>query len=1126
VEVQRATALNGSESRQRLHASRGGYRLAVTLLFLLLSSRSVGAISVTNGTVVGWGYDASGLLSQPAGLTDIVAIAAGYTHNLAVRRDGTVVPRGDYFYYTNFSELVTNIPADLSNVVSVAAGLHFSLALRSDGTVVAWGDNTAGQVSVPNGLTGVVAIAAGNYHSVALKQDGTVTCWGSPTSSPVSLTGVVAIAAGSHHTLALRGDGTVAGWGHNYSGETIPPPGLAGVAAVAAGDGFSLAALSNGTVVAWGRALALPALSNVVAVEAGNSFGVALHGDSTVSAWGWGYASSEVHVPFGLSNVVAVSAGSQYALALVNNPPDPPMIAEDPQDQVVKAGLDATLSALGWGTGPLSYRWRKGDAEIPIATNWVLSLPNAAAHIAGGYRVVVRNPYGSATSHVATVTVEPSPPRGIYVVNNNQDSGPGSLRQALFAANAVGGGTILFSNVTGTLRLGSALPAIKGETSILGPGSNGLTLSGFDFSSAFSMAAGSTCSLSGLSFSGFSAADYANGAVISNAGAFHVTNCAFLNNSTRGFGGAIYNVGDLILASSTFSGNVAGRADGQGGGGGGGAGLGGALYTTNGLASISNCVFAGNSAVGGNAGFGGGCGMGGRGGGLQGGAGGDTNGQPNGLPGGYGGGGGGGCYCPGYSGCCGTGGSGGFGGGAGQGVFDIAWCNGQSGEAGLFGGGDGGGAGIGGALFMESGVLKVIDTTFVSNRVAGGYQEGSALGGALYAGEGAGMLDVIDCTFVSNRIVGGNYGGFALGGALYLGGGTVLVTNSTVTGNQLETTEGGFSFRSTYIALPAGDALGAGIYVDSGVVTIANSTLAGNRLKSGDGGSGSRNAGSAGRAAGAGLYVEDGAVSLINVTVSNNEADAGNNGIDGESGWGVAYGGGASGGGVFVRTGAVSLVNCTLTLNYAVGGLGDPPGYQGWDLRGGGFGGGLANGRGTVRLLNTIIANNGARWTTNSMHDVGGSLLSDGFNLVGNTNGATGFLSDDLINAWPSLGSLQFNGGPTLTHALMPGSSAIDAGTAVDAPLTDQRGFARPAGRGHDIGAYEYRSAYETIRVEGGKVMILFVTEPNLSYQVQAASNLFDWQMIATAPASTNGQFLLQEVLQPLPRFYRAALPP
>jgi alpha-tubulin suppressor-like RCC1 family protein len=68
----------------------------------------------------------------------------------------------------------------IGNVVEVAAGAHHSLALKSDGTVMAWGRNTEGQLGdgtttsrttpvIVNGLTRIVAIAAGNDSSFAIK---------------------------------------------------------------------------------------------------------------------------------------------------------------------------------------------------------------------------------------------------------------------------------------------------------------------------------------------------------------------------------------------------------------------------------------------------------------------------------------------------------------------------------------------------------------------------------------------------------------------------------------------------------------------------------------------------------------------------------------------------------------------------------------------------------------------------------------------------------------------------------------------------------------------------------------------------------------------------------------------
>ena len=81
---------------------------------------------------------------------------------MALRADGTVVVWGD----NGFGQ--TNVPPGLSNVVAIAAGFYHCLALRNDGSVVAWGWNNNGQTNVPAGLSNVVAIAAGGYQSLAL----------------------------------------------------------------------------------------------------------------------------------------------------------------------------------------------------------------------------------------------------------------------------------------------------------------------------------------------------------------------------------------------------------------------------------------------------------------------------------------------------------------------------------------------------------------------------------------------------------------------------------------------------------------------------------------------------------------------------------------------------------------------------------------------------------------------------------------------------------------------------------------------------------------------------------------------------------------------------------------------
>lgn len=198
----------------------------------------------TGGRLQVWGGGTAGETNPPAGLTNVVAIAAGATHALALKNDGQLIAWGA----NNFNQ--TNIPDGLTNIVDVAGGVQHSLALLANGSVAAWGDNTFGQTNVPAGVTNVMAIAAGGYHNLALKSDQTVIAWGQnangQTNVPASLTNVVGIAAGLNHSLALRADGTVIAWGQNTSGQTNVPAGLNSVVAIAAGQSHSLALKADG----------------------------------------------------------------------------------------------------------------------------------------------------------------------------------------------------------------------------------------------------------------------------------------------------------------------------------------------------------------------------------------------------------------------------------------------------------------------------------------------------------------------------------------------------------------------------------------------------------------------------------------------------------------------------------------------------------------------------------------------------------------------------------------------------------------------------------------------------------------------------------------------------------------
>ncbi len=244
---------------------------------------------------------------------------------------------------------------------------------------------------------------------------------------------------------------------------------------------------------------------------------------------------------------------------------------------------------------------------------------------------------------------------------------------------------------------------------------------------------------------------------------------------------------------------------------------------------------------------------------------------------------------------------------------------------------------------------------------------------------------------------------------------------------------------------------GGGIYVDIGSqLTLNRSTVSGNNTRSGGGG------------------VENylGNVTIVQSAIINNHAA-----IDG--------------GGIETRFGQSFAVNTTITGNSANGnggGIANQNGGATWLYSTsiiandashdrnppGGSGGGVYNKPGN-RLVatNSLIA---ANTTLDSpiADDCNGALEVYGWNLLadyggcsfsGNGIAALGQVSTNTI------GALASNGGPTMTHALLAGSEAIDTTTAqgcVGPTLallaTDQRGAPRITGAKCDVGAYEYGS--------------------------------------------------------------------
>jgi hypothetical protein len=211
-----------------------------------------------------------------------------------------------------------------------------------------------------------------------------------------------------------------------------------------------------------------------------------------------------------------------------------------------------------------------------------------------------------------------------------------------------------------------------------------------------------------------------------------------------------------------------------------------------------------------------------------------------------------------------------------------------------------------------------------------------------------------------------------------------------------------------------------------------------------------------------------GALTLINCLVSNNSVLGNSGGVINVEGGilnviDTTISGNTGGAGIRqANNGVTNLVNVTITNNR----LDSAPGA------------GIDNSFGTLTLANTIVAGN---FRGASASDINGVVAaSSSFNLIG--TGGSGGLTDGANHNHvgvtnPMLGPLASNGGPTQTHALLPGSPAIDAGSNALAKdqnsnplITDQRGtgFSRIVNTSADIGAFEAANVIQLLLEDAG----------------------------------------------------------
>jgi beta-glucanase (GH16 family) len=254
-----------------------------------------------------------------------------------------------------------------------------------------------------------------------------------------------------------------------------------------------------------------------------------------------------------------------------------------------------------------------------------------------------------------------------------------------------------------------------------------------------------------------------------------------------------------------------------------------------------------------------------------------------------------------------------------------------------------------------------------------------------------GSLTLEDVGVTNNAVATDAQDWWQGGGGVYVGGGGALTLTNSTISNNT-----------------AGPANGGGLYaIQNTTVKISNTTISGN---------------SAGNVAGG--FRSLGNATVTNSTISGNTA----------SSW--------HGGAIFHTDGVLEITSSTIANNVA-------PDWGSSAIFLGEYGSVTA----VLKLTNTIITGN--HWYACEWYASGGpvSLVSGGHNLI--QDGSCNPVSSDLIAGDAKIAPLADNGGPTLTHALLPGSPAVDAGDDATCPAADQRGVTRPQGAHCDIGSYE-----------------------------------------------------------------------
>lgn len=392
-------------------------------------------ITAGSGGGQGGGAAAPVIVSQPVGLT----VAEGDSFSLSVVANGTA-PLA--YQWSKDGVAVAGATASSYNVAAAtiaAGGIYAVLVSNSHGSVlsgaatvtVATRSGAPVIVTPPQGASApvgtAVTLSVTARSDLALsyqwRRDGVAIA--GATASSLRLTGVTA-ENGAYTVTVTNSVGSVTSSSATVTfsavasrlaitqqpASTAAAPGETVTLRVAATAPAAIAYqwFKDGAALAGATAAELR-LANVSGADAGEYTVALTSGDERVT-----------------SAPARVTVGAQAAA---------PTVLRQPTAATAPLGSTVTLAVVASGAPAPGYQWRKNGVALPGATGAALTLPNVQAADAGGYDVLVSNPFGSVTSSLAVVTVQSAPARPVI------------LRQPASAAVLVGRDVTLAVSASG-----------------------------------------------------------------------------------------------------------------------------------------------------------------------------------------------------------------------------------------------------------------------------------------------------------------------------------------------------------------------------------------------------------------------------------------------------------------------------------------------------------------------------------------------------------------------------------------------------------------------------------------------------------------------------------------------------